>query len=45
MTELTRMEKHYIIEAMISFLDRYGREMTDEEYQQVVEKIKNKKRG
>ena len=44
MTELTRIERHYITEAMINFLDRHGREMNDEEYKEVVEKIKNKRK-
>ena len=40
---LSRIERHYMIEVMLTFMDKYGREMTDEEYKKEVEKMRNRK--
>ena len=33
---LSRIERHYMTEVMLTFMDKYGREMTDEEYEKEV---------
>lgn len=40
---LNRIERHYMTEVMITFMDKYGREMTNEEYGKEVEKMRNRK--
>lgn len=40
---LNRVERHYMIEVMLTFEDKYGREMTEEEFANAVEKMR--KRG
>ena len=37
---LNRIERHYMIEVMLTFQDRYGREMTAEEFGQAVERMR-----
>lgn len=37
---LNRIERHYMIEVMLTYLDRYGRDMTDEEFAKEVEKMR-----
>ena len=37
---LNRIERHYMIEAMLSFQDRHGREMTAEEFELAVKKMR-----
>ena len=41
---LSRIERHYMTEVMLTFMDKYGREMTDEEYRKEVEKMRNRKK-
>lgn len=38
---LNRIERHYMTEVMLTFEDRYGREMTAEEFEKAVEKMRN----
>ena len=40
---LIRIERHYMTEVMLTFMEKYGREMTDEEYKKEVEKMRNRK--
>lgn len=40
---LNRIERHYMTEVMLTFEDRYGREMTAEEFEKAVEKMRNRK--
>lgn len=40
---LNRIERHYLIEAMLTFKDKYGREMNTEEFEKAVEKMRAKK--
>ena len=40
---LNRIERHYMIEVMLDFMDKYGREMTKEEHDKAVEKMRAKK--
>lgn len=40
---LNRIERHYMIEVMLTFQDKHGREMTNEEFAQAVEKMRNRK--
>ena len=40
---LNRIERHYMIEVMLTYLDRYGRDITDEEFAREVEKMRAKK--
>ena len=42
---LNRIERHYMIEVMLTFEDRYGREMTTEEFEKAVEKMRNHKKN
>ena len=37
---LNRIERHYMTEVMLTFEDRYGREMTAEEFEKAVEKMR-----
>lgn len=37
---LNRIERHYMIEAMLSFENKYGREMTAEEFEETVKKMR-----
>lgn len=37
---LNRIERHYMIEVMLTFQDKYGREMTDAEFAVEVEKMR-----
>lgn len=37
---LNRIERHYMIEVMLTFQDKYGREMTAEEFEKAVEKMR-----
>lgn len=41
--ELNRIERHYMIEVMLTFQDKYGREMTTEEYNNAVAKMRERK--
>jgi hypothetical protein len=41
---LNRIEMHYMIEVALTFQDKYGREMTNEEFALAVEKMREKKR-
>ena len=40
---LSRIERHYMIETMLSFADKQGREMTAEEMTAVLEKLRAQK--
>ena len=40
---LSRIERHYMTEVMLTFMEKYGREMTNEEYEKEVEKMRNRK--
>ena len=40
---LTRVERHYMTEVMLTFEDKHGREMTAEEFAQAVEKMRARK--
>ena len=40
---LTRVERHYMTEVMLTFEDKYGREMTAEEFAKAVEKMRARK--
>jgi archaeosine-15-forming tRNA-guanine transglycosylase len=37
---LNRIERHYMTEVMLTFQYKYGREMTDEEFEKEVEKMR-----
>lgn len=37
---LNRIERHYMIEVMLSFEDRHGREMTAEEFEEAIKKMR-----
>ena len=37
---LNRIERHYMTEVELTYLDKYGRYMTDEEFAQEVEKMR-----
>ena len=39
---LNRIERHYMTEVMLTYLDRYGRDMTNEEFAKEVEKMRAK---
>ena len=39
---LNRIERHYMTEVMLTFADRNGREMTAEEFEQAIEKMRKK---
>lgn len=41
---LNRIERHYMTEVMLTFQDKYGREMTDAEFAQAVEKMRAKRK-
>lgn len=41
---LNRIERHYMIEVMLSFEDKHGREMTSEEIALAVEKMRAKRK-
>ena len=41
---LNRIELHYMIEVCLTFEDKYGREMTAEEFEKAVEKMRNKRK-
>lgn len=40
---LNRIERHYMIEAMLTFEAKHGREMTATEFAEAVEKMRAKK--
>ena len=40
---LNRIERHYMIEVMLTFQDKHGREMTDAEFAVAVEKMRAKR--
>jgi hypothetical protein len=40
---LNRIERHYMTEVMLTFQDKYGREMTAEEFEKAVEKMRAKR--
>lgn len=40
---LNRIERHYMVEVMLTFEEKNGREMTEEEFANAVEKMR--KRG
>lgn len=42
--ELTRIERHYMTEVMLTFEDKHCREMTDEEFALAVEKMRAKRK-
>lgn len=42
---LNRLERHYMIEVTISYLMRYDREITDEEFDKEVEKMRKRRGG
>ena len=37
---LNRIERHYMIEVCLSFEDKHGREMTAEEFENAVERMR-----
>ena len=37
---LNRIEKHYMTEVMITYLNRFGRDITEEEFKIEVEKMR-----
>jgi hypothetical protein len=37
---LNRIERHYMIEVMLSFENKHGREMTAEEFEEAVKKMR-----
>ena len=37
---LNGIKRHYLIEAMLTFKDKYGREMTAEEFELAVKKMR-----
>lgn len=37
---LNRIERHYMTEVMLTFMDKHGREMTDEEFELAVKKMR-----
>ena len=39
---LNRIERHYMIEVMLTFEDKFGREMTAEEFAAAVAKMRNR---
>ena len=39
---LNRIERHYMIEVMLTFEDKHGREMTAEEMAKAIEKMRNR---
>lgn len=39
---LNRIERHYMIEVMLTFENKYGREMTSEEFEKAVNKMRKK---
>ena len=39
---LNRIERHYMTEVMLTFVDKHGREMTAEEFEQAIEKMRKK---
>ena len=41
---LNRIERHYMIEVMLTFEDKFGREMTAEEFAEAVEKMRNRRK-
>ena len=41
---LNRIERHYMVEVMLTYKDRFGREMTDEEFAVEVEKMRNRRK-
>lgn len=41
---LNRIERHYMTEVMLTFQDKYGRDMTDEEFALAVEKMRAKRK-
>ena len=41
---LNRIERHYMIEVMLTYQDRFGREITDEEFAVEVEKMRNRRK-
>lgn len=41
---LNRIERHYMIEVMLTFQEKYGREMTAEEFEKAV-KLMRARRG
>ena len=40
---LNRIERHYMIEVMLDFVNKHGREMTKEEHDKAVEKMRAKR--
>lgn len=40
---LNRIERHYLIEVMLTFEEKHGREMTDAEFAVEVEKMRNRR--
>ena len=40
---LNRIERHYMIEVMLTFEERHGREMTAEEFGQAVERMRTRR--
>lgn len=41
---LNRIERHYMVEVMLTFQDNNGREMTDAEFAIEVEKMRNRRK-
>ena len=39
---LNRIERHYMTEVMLTFEDKHGREMTNEEFAEAVAKMRNR---
>lgn len=39
---LNRIERHYMIEVMLTFEDKHGRVMTEEEMTKAIEKMRNR---
>ena len=37
---LNRIERHYMIEVMLTYLNKYGRDITEEEFAKEVEKMR-----
>ena len=41
---LNRIERHYMTEVMLTYLDKFGRDITDKEFAQEVEKMRARRK-
>ena len=41
---LNRIERHYMVEVCLTYLDKFGRDITDEEFAQEVEKMRARRK-